>query len=89
MLDFHRTVYSPIDTVEHDEQKVACSLNNSPSMSANSGINHRDTKRPQTRNSACVVTADETAVIDHVHVDDSYQLAAAWGTSYQISSQWT
>ena len=75
LLYLHSTTHRPIDAVEDDEQGVTAGLNDSAAVLLYCGVYQVTAQRPQPLQGSHVVQANETAVTDHIGVDDRDQLA--------------
>ena len=74
MLNLDSTAHRPVDAIEHDEKGIATSLNDPAAVFIDRRVNYVATKAPQPLERSCIVQANETAVADHVGIDDRDQL---------------
>src|SRR5690349_7598805 len=75
LLDLHGTAYSAIDAVEHDEQRIAASLDDAAAVLLNRRVDQIAAHGTQPRQGSSVVKPDQAAVADHVGIHDRDQLA--------------
>ena len=80
LLHLHRAAYCPVDAVEHDEQGIATSLDNPAAMLVYRRVYQVAAQSPQPFERASVVQSNETAIANHVGIDDGDQLPPIWRT---------
>ena len=55
LLHLHRAAYRPIDAVEHNQQRIAPSLDDPATMLLYGGVYQVSTERPKTIQRSCIV----------------------------------
>jgi hypothetical protein len=78
LLHPDRAAQRTVDTVEHNQQRVAAGLHHRTTVFTNHRINQRAPQRSQAAKRPGVVQANKSAVANHVSVDDSNQLPPIW-----------
>jgi hypothetical protein len=75
LLYLHGTAHGPINAVEHNQERIAPSLDDPTAMLVDRGVYQVPTQRPKTCESSCVIRPDEAAVAHHIGVHDGDQFS--------------
>ena len=81
LLNLDRAAHSPVDAIEHSEQRVAPGLNNLPTVFFDRWVDQSAADAPQPFERSYVIQRNQAAVTDHVSIDYGNQLPPAWCTS--------
>ena len=84
LLDLYGTTNCTVDAIEHYEQRIAPSLGDLAAMFVNRRVYQVAAQCPQPLQSSCVIQLDQTAVTDHVGIDDDDQLAPIRGPTSEV-----
>jgi hypothetical protein len=84
LLYLDRAARCPVDAVEDDEQRVAPGLNDPAAMLVDRWIDQCTAEASKPFERSQIIQTDETAVADHVGIDDGDQLPPPWRPADQI-----
>ena len=74
-LDLHGTAHRTVYAIEHDEKGIAPSLDDPAAVLLYRRVYQVPAQSPQPLERSCIVQADQTAVANHIGIDDSDQLS--------------
>ena len=74
LLDLDRTAHRSVSAVEHQQEKITTRVNEPPAKFVSGGVDHVAAQSPQSLRGSGVIQPDQTAVANHVRIDDCHQL---------------
>ena len=84
LLHLDGTAHGTVDAVEHDEQRIAPSLDDPAAVLVNRRVDEVAAQSPQPFQSSRIVQADQTAIANHIRVDHGDQLSPIWRLTDQV-----
>ena len=74
LLYLHSTAHGPVNAVEHDEQRIATGLDDPAAVLFDRWVDQVRAESAQPFECSCVIQPDQTAVANHIGIDDGDQL---------------
>jgi hypothetical protein len=83
-LHVDSAAHSPVDAVEHDEQRIASGLNDPAAMLVDRWVDQNTAEGPQPLERSYIIQPNQAAVTDHIGIEHGDQLASAWCPSDKV-----
>ena len=84
LLNLYGASDRSVDAVEYHEQRVATGVDYPAAMFPNCRIDQVAAERPQPLKRSHVIRPNQTAVTDHIRMDDGDQPPPSWGPTGQV-----